>query len=130
LKNLFTAFALLGFLALGACASTIAASTGTPTPAMRVYAAETDYYAVAGVVQAYVKLPACDTAAGVGVPCKMTAVASQLRKAHDAVMAAFASAQTVARTPGVTDNQVTLALTATTNAVAAVTKIVATYGIT
>lgn len=110
---------LLTFLAASACApGTTAQTTTGPNPAFeqKVLAAETAYEGVLDVAIAYNKRPPCTTPPTV-IVCRDPTIVAALRAGNHAVMAGFVIAMNVAKTPGVSEVDVTSALAAAAQAV-------------
>lgn len=124
-KFLFAGALLLACVGLAACATREA-----DTWQQQVFGLQADYNALLTVALVYESQPRC--AAGqttLKTGCSQSGVVAEIRRADMAAFAAIEAAQNTVRSPLASAGQITLALTAATNAVGALRKIMTTYGI-
>ena len=106
----FTAAVFL--VVLTSCASLIA-----ETPAQRVFAAKQDYKALLTVANEYADLPRCDDPLTTVVLCSDFDVIERMQKVDRYVEVTLDEAEDIVRTPGLTDDALSLAIRSAESAV-------------
>lgn len=114
-------------LAVG-CLLLVSACSGAETPAQIVFAAKERYKVALSLAVEYNKLPRCDIPAAPLV-CSEPRVVDILRKTDEAADAALDNAEVVVRTPGATEDALSLAVASAQAAVASLVEIVAALGL-
>ena len=99
------------------------ASFEAKTPTQRVFAVQADFTGVLAAAVAYESQPRCVAGQTFINGCSDQKIVDILRAAYKDAFAAIKAAQDVARTPGVSDSKITLAIATATAAVNAFTKI-------
>ena len=94
-------FAVIALVALVGCVS----NTVGKTAAQAVYAAHGAYAAALSVAVQYRRLPACGAPLATAL-CSDAGIVAQVQRADDVAFAALSEAQSLARTPGITDDRV------------------------
>lgn len=117
--------ALVAPLALAGCKSMFG-----ETPQQQVYAAKSAYHEAVKLALIYESLPRC--AAGqtfADNKCSDAKVVDTIRKADDVAAATIDGAEKTVRDPAASDSNLSLAVVAAQNTVAAFTSIIATLGV-
>lgn len=117
----FMAVMFAAVLSLGCASTSVPPGPGTKTPAATVFQVKSNYAAALTAAVAYKRLPTCSET--VKMPCKDVAIVAQLQKADNVAFAAIDAAETAVRSPAMSQDAMSKAVTVAQSALSALVAI-------